>query len=61
MKIETIPDAVVATPPAGVVVASITGVPVSTWVLWLNLFYILLAIGWKLWSIYKENKNGSGQ
>lgn len=61
MKTETIPDAVVATPPAGVVVASIAGVPVSTWVLWLNLFYILLAIGWKLWSIYKENKNGSGQ
>lgn len=58
MKLETIPDAVVATPPAGVVVASIYGVPVSTWVLWLNLFYILLAIGWKLWSIYKENKNG---
>lgn len=61
MKIETIPDTVVATPPAGVVVASIAGVPVSTWVLWLNLFYIILAIGWKLWSIYKENKNGSGQ
>ena len=59
MKLETIPDAVVATPPAGVVVASIYGVPVSNWVLWLNLFYILLAIGWKLWAIYKENKNGS--
>ena len=57
MKIETIPDMVVAAPPTGVVVASIAGVPVSTWVLWLNLFYILLAIGWKLRSIYKEKKN----
>ena len=43
MKIETIPDAVVATPPAGVVAASIAGVPIETWALWLNLFYILLA------------------
>ena len=58
MKIETIPDAVVATPPAGVVAASIIGVPIQDWVLWLNLFYILLAVGWKLWSIYKETRNG---
>ena len=57
MKIETIPDMVVATPPAGVVAASIVGVSIQEWVLWLNLFYILLAVGWKLWSIYKENKN----
>lgn len=57
MKIETIPDSVVASPPAGVVVATIMGVPIETWVLWLNLFYVLLAIGWKLRSIYKEKKN----
>lgn len=57
MKIETIPDAVVALPPAGVVAASIFGVPIQTWVLWLNLFYILLAVGWKMWTIYKESRN----
>ena len=57
MKIETIPDAVVATPPVGVVAASIAGVPIETWVLWLNLFYILLAVGWKLRGIYKETHN----
>lgn len=57
MKIETIPDKVVAAPPTGVVVASIAGIPIETWVLWLNLFYVLLAIGWKLRSIYKEKKN----
>ena len=59
MKVETIPDAVVALPPAGVVAASIFGVPIQTWVLWLNLFYIILAVGWKLQGIYKEARNGS--
>ena len=58
MKIETIPDAVVATPPAGVVAASIIGVSIQEWVLWLNLFYIMLAVGWKMWTIYKESSNG---
>ena len=59
MKLETIHDAVVVTPPVGVVAASIAGVPIETWVLWLNLFYILLAVGWKMWTIYKESRNGS--
>ena len=59
MKIETIPDTVVVTPPVGVVAASIIGVSIQEWVLWLNLFYILLAVGWKMWSIYKESRNGS--
>ena len=59
MKVETIPDMVVALPPAGVAAASIFGVPLQTWVLWLNLFYILLAVGWKMWTIYKESRNGS--
>ena len=58
MKVETIPDAVVATPPAGVVAASIIGVSIQEWVLWLNLLYILLAVSWKLWVIYKETRNG---
>lgn len=57
MKLETIPDTVVVTPPVGVVAAAAAGVPIQTWVLWLNLFYVLLAIGWKLRSIYKEKKN----
>ena len=59
MKIETIPDAVVATPPAGVVAASVIGVSIQDWVLWLNLLYIILAVGWKLRGIYKESRNGS--
>ena len=59
MKIETIPDAVVVTPPAGVVAASIIGVSIQDWVLWLNLFYILLVVCWKLWTIYKETRHGS--
>ena len=58
MKLETIPDTVVVTPPVGVVVASVAGMPIETWVLWLNLFYILLAVGWKMWTIYKESRNG---
>ena len=58
MKIDTIPDTVVAAPPAGVVAASIFGVPVQTWVLWLNLLYILLALAWKMRSIYKESRDG---
>lgn len=59
MKIETIPDTVVAAPSTWVVVAVIAGIPIETWVLWLNLFYVLLAVGWKLWTIYKESRNGS--
>ena len=59
MKLETIPDTVVVTPPVGVVAASIMGVSIQEWVLWLNLFYILLAIGWKMWTIYKDSRNGS--
>ena len=57
MKLETIPDTVVVTPPVGVVAASIIGVSIQEWVLWLNLFYILLAVGWKLLHIYKETHN----
>ena len=59
MKLDTIPDTVVVTPPVGVVAASVAGMPIETWVLWLNLFYILLAVGWKMWTIYKESRNGS--
>ena len=59
MKIETIPDTVVVTPPVGVVAASVAGVPIQTWVLWLNLFYIMLVVGWKLLAIYKETRHGS--
>ena len=61
MKIETIPDTVVVTPPVGVVAASIIGVSIQEWVLWLNLFYILLAVGWKMWTIYKGVRNGSSK
>lgn len=59
MKLETIPDEVVVAPPVGVVAAAISGVPIETWVLWLNLGYILLAIAWKLRTIFKEYRDGS--
>ena len=58
MRLDTIPDAVVVTPPAGVVAASIIGVSIQEWVLWLNLFYIILAVVWKIRTIYKETSNG---
>ena len=58
MKLETAPDAWVLVPSTGVGVASFFGVPIQSWVLWLNLAYITIAIGWKLWSIFKETKNG---
>ena len=57
MKIDTIPDSVVATPPAGVVVAAFAGLSIQDWVLWLNLFYIIMAVAWKMWRIFKEYKN----
>lgn len=57
MKLDTIPDAVVATPPAGVVAATLLGANIELWVLWLNLLYIILAVGWKLWGIYKETRD----
>lgn len=50
-------DVALATPPAATSTASLLGIPVADWVLWLNLFYVLLAVGWKLRSIYKEKKN----
>ena len=58
MRLDTIPDAVVVTPPAGVVAASIIGVSIQEWVLWLNLFYIILAVVWKIRIIYKETRDG---
>lgn len=61
MKLETIPDSVVVTPPAGVVAAAIVGVPIEAWVIWLNLFYILLAIAWKLRTMLKECRDGSSK
>ena len=50
-------DVALATPPAATSTASLLGLPVADWVLWLNLFYILLAIGWKVYRILKEKKN----
>ena len=58
MRLDTIPDAVVVTPPAGVVAASIIGVSIQEWVLWLNLIYIILAVVWKIRIIYKETSDG---
>ena len=60
MTIDTIPDSVVVAPPAGMVTAQLLfGIPVDTWVLWLNLIYIVLALAWKVRSILRRKKDDS--
>lgn len=60
MTIDAIPDSVVVAPPAGMVTAQLLfGIPVDTWVLWLNLIYIVLAILWKVTGIDKRSKDDS--
>lgn len=41
-------------PPATVAGASLAGIHVSEWVLWLTLFYTVLMILHKLWTMGKE-------
>lgn len=47
-------DVALATPPAATSTASMLGIPVADWVLWLNLFYIVILISFKLWGQIKE-------
>lgn len=51
-------DVALATPPAATSTASLLGLPVADWVLWLNLFYIALLISLKLVGKYKEIRRG---
>ena len=53
-----IPDSLVAAPPASALGAYFLGIPLESWLLWLNLAYILAALGWKLWTIYKGVRDG---
>jgi len=45
-------------PPATVSLATIMGVQVSELVLWATLIYTVLLISHKVWTIYKEFKDG---
>lgn len=58
--LEHLPDSVVAAPPAGVITSHfLLDIPLEDWVLWLNLAYILLAIAWKLWTIWRDTHGDS--
>ena len=46
-------------PPATVSLATIAGYQVSELVLWATLIYTVLLISHKLWTIFKEIKNGN--
>ena len=51
-------DVALATPPTATSTASLLGLPVADWVLWLNLFYIILLVGFKLGGKIKEYLDG---
>lgn len=51
-------DVALATPPAATSTASLLGIPVADWVLWLNLLYIVILISFKLWGKIKEYLDG---
>lgn len=46
-------------PPASVSLATIMGVQVSELVLWATLIYTVLLITHKVWTIFKEIKDGN--
>lgn len=46
-------------PPATVSLATIMGIQVSELVLWATLIYTVLLISHKVWTIFKEIKNGN--
>jgi hypothetical protein len=41
-------------PPAAVLGAHILGMSVADWIQWLTLFYLILLVVHKLWSMWKE-------
>lgn len=46
-------------PPATVSLATIMGIQVSELVLWATLIYTILLISHKIWTIFKEIKDGN--
>ena len=46
-------------PPATVSLATIMGIQVSELVLWATLIYTILLISHKVWTIFKEIKDGN--
>lgn len=46
-------------PPASVSLATVAGYQVSELVLWATLIYTVLLISHKLWTIFKEIKDGN--
>jgi hypothetical protein len=54
MQQHPVSDVALATPPTATSTASLLGLPVADWVLWLNLLYIIILIAFKLWGKWKE-------
>ncbi len=52
-------DLVQATPPVGINLMLLGGIPLAQWVIILNFTYIALLLSYKLWRILKESRNGS--
>ena len=52
-------DLVQATPPVGINMMLLWGIPLAQWVIILNFIYIALLLSYKLWRIWKEHHNGS--
>ncbi len=52
-------DLVQATPPVGINMMLLGGIPLAQWVIILNFIYIALLLSYKLWRIWKEHRNGS--
>ena len=52
-------DLVQATPPVGINLMLLAGIPLAQWVIILNFSYIALLLAHKLYRIWKEHRNGS--
>lgn len=52
-------ELVQATPPVGINMMLLWGIPLAQWVIVLNFIYTALLLGYKLWRIWKESRNGS--
>ena len=56
---DNLTDLVQATPPVGINMMLLGGIPLAQWVIILNFIYIALLLSYKLWRIWKEHHNGS--
>lgn len=54
-------DVALVTPPLSVNALLIVGIPLVEWVIILNFAYIAVTLAYKLWTIWKEHRNGGKQ